>query len=105
MRKLMVALALMPLVGAPVLAQGLDEAAARERLAAAGFTELQGLRQDPHGVWRATGWRNSQPEDLAVDADGRVVAGPEAAVAGGTPAMPAGTQPNVHGSPHGTGRR
>lgn len=52
------------------------EGQARARLEEAGFSDLQDLRKDDNGFWRARGMRAGVAEPVALDFRGRIAAGP-----------------------------
>ena len=52
----------------------LSEADARDKLTASGFREIQNLRLDESRIWRGTAVANGQRQDVAVDAQGDIVA-------------------------------
>ncbi|MDJ0387685.1 hypothetical protein QMO56_06135 [Roseomonas sp. E05] len=64
-----------PAAGANSFTQG----QARDRIAAAGYTDIQNLRKDEQGVWRGQAMRNGQRVDVGLDFKGQVVTGNAAA--------------------------
>ncbi|MFC3125641.1 hypothetical protein ACFOD4_11245 [Pseudoroseomonas globiformis] len=55
------------------------EGQARSRIEAAGYTDVQELRQDDQGVWRGKAMRNGTQSDVGLDFQGNVVTGSGAA--------------------------
>jgi len=49
-------------------------AQARERIEAAGFTAVTGLKQDDQGIWRGKAVKGAVPVDIGVDFKGNVAA-------------------------------
>lgn len=54
-------------------ANSFTEGQARDRIAAAGYTDIQGLRKDDQGVWRGQAMQNGQRVDVGLDFKGQVV--------------------------------
>ena len=48
------------------------EAQARERITAAGFTEVSGLKLDEQGIWRGKALKGAAPVDVGLDFQGNV---------------------------------
>ncbi|MXP64893.1 hypothetical protein E0493_16190 [Roseomonas sp. M0104] len=61
----------MPVAGANSFTEG----QARDRIAAAGYTDIQGLKKDEQGVWRGQAMQNGQRVDVGLDFKGQVVTG------------------------------
>jgi hypothetical protein len=60
---------------APVAgANSFTEAQATERLEAAGFTSIEGLKLDDQGIWRAMAMKDSKSVEVALDYQGNIVA-------------------------------
>jgi hypothetical protein len=63
--------------GAPLKgANSFTEGQAKDRIVAAGFTEVSGLAKDGDGIWRGTATRDGQSMKVAVDYKGNVVGTP-----------------------------
>lgn len=63
-----------PDAGAPLEgANSFTEKQAKDRIEAAGFTEVSGLSQDTKGIWRGTAKRGADLIKVAVDYKGNVV--------------------------------
>ena len=61
--------------GAPLKgANSFTEGQARDRAAAAGFTDVSEMKKDDHGIWRGTASREGKSVNIAVDYKGNVVA-------------------------------
>jgi hypothetical protein len=63
--------------GGGTLASGANsftEGQARDRISAAGFSDVQGLRLDEQGIWRGLAMRNGQQTGVAMDFQGNVAA-------------------------------
>jgi hypothetical protein len=64
-----------PAAGAPLEgANSFTEGQAKDRVEAAGFTEVSALQKDDKGIWRGTAKRGSSQVNIAVDFKGNVVA-------------------------------
>ena len=64
-----------PTAGAPLEgANSFTENQAKDRAAAAGFTEVSALQKDDKGIWRGTAKRGSSQVNIAIDFKGNVVA-------------------------------
>jgi hypothetical protein len=55
-------------------ANSFTEAQAKERIEAAGYTEVKDLKQDDKGVWMAAGMKDGKPVMIGLDYQGNVVA-------------------------------
>jgi hypothetical protein len=55
-------------------ANSFTEGQARERIADAGFADVQSLRLDEQGIWRGRAIRNGQPTGVAMDFRGNIIA-------------------------------
>ena len=55
-------------------AQPLNEADARKKLEATGFREIQDLKVGEDNIWRGTALANGQRQEVAIDAQGDIVA-------------------------------
>ncbi|HWL80668.1 MAG TPA: hypothetical protein VNR89_06945 [Roseomonas sp.] len=60
-------------------ANSFTEGQARDRIAAAGYTDVQNLKKDEQGVWRGQAMQNGQRVDIGLDFKGQVVTGNAAA--------------------------
>jgi hypothetical protein len=61
--------------GAPLKgANSFTEGQARDRAAAAGFTEISEMKKDDNGIWRGSASREGKSVNIAVDYKGNVVA-------------------------------
>jgi hypothetical protein len=49
------------------------EAQAKDRIAAAGYTDVSALKQDDKGVWRGTAMKNGNSTPVGLDYQGNVV--------------------------------
>jgi hypothetical protein len=59
---------------APVAgANSFTEAQAKERIEAAGFTQISGLRKDDQGIWRASAKKGETQVNVSLDFRGNVV--------------------------------
>jgi hypothetical protein len=56
-------------------ANSFTEGQARARIEAAGYSDVQDLRKDDQGVWRARAMRNGTQTDVGLDFQGQVVTG------------------------------
>jgi hypothetical protein len=56
-------------------ANSFTEGQARSRIEGAGYTDVQNLKKDDHGVWRGQGMRNGTRSDVGLDFQGNVVVG------------------------------
>jgi hypothetical protein len=64
-----------PAAGAPLEgANSFTEGQAKDRVEAAGFTEVSALQKDDKGIWRGTAKRGASQVNIAVDFKGNVVA-------------------------------
>ena len=55
-------------------ANSFTEAQAKERLEAAGYTKVSGLRKDDQGIWRGTATKDGKQVNVAVDFKGNISA-------------------------------
>ena len=55
-------------------ANSFTEAQAKERLEAAGYTNVSGLRKDDQGIWRGTATKDGKQVNVAVDFRGNISA-------------------------------
>ncbi|HWX47883.1 MAG TPA: hypothetical protein VNZ61_07510 [Roseomonas sp.] len=56
-------------------ANSFTEGQARDRIAAAGYSDVQNLKKDDKGVWRGQAMQNGQRVDVGLDFKGQVVTG------------------------------
>jgi hypothetical protein len=64
-----------PAAGAPLEgANSFTEGQAKDRAAAAGFTDVSALQKDDKGIWRGTAKRGGSQVNIAIDYKGNVVA-------------------------------
>ncbi len=64
-----------PAPGAPLEgANSFTEGQAKDRAAAAGFTDVSALQKDDKGIWRGTATRGGSQVNIAIDFKGNVVA-------------------------------
>lgn len=56
-------------------ANSFTEGQARDRIAAAGFSDVQGLQKDDKGVWRGKAMQDGKSVDVGLDFKGQVVTG------------------------------
>ncbi|MCQ4159704.1 hypothetical protein NON00_07165 [Roseomonas sp. GC11] len=57
-------------------ANSFTEGQARSRIEAAGYTDVQDLKKDGQGIWRARAMREGTPAEVGLDFQGKVVIGP-----------------------------
>lgn len=55
-------------------ANSFTEAQAKERIEAAGYTQVKDLKKDDKGVWMASGTKGGKAVTIALDYQGNVVA-------------------------------
>lgn len=55
-------------------ANSFTEAQAKERIEAAGYTQVKDLRKDDKGVWMASGMKDGKAMAIALDYQGNIVA-------------------------------
>jgi hypothetical protein len=55
-------------------ANSFTEAQAKERIEAAGYTQIKDLKKDDKGLWLAAGMKDGKPVTVALDYQGNVVA-------------------------------
>jgi hypothetical protein len=84
-------------------ANSFTEGQARGRIEAAGFADVQELRKDDRGFWRARATRGGSPAEVAMDFRGRIAAGPGVAAldagAGGAARGSTTSSPRPDGAP------
>jgi hypothetical protein len=74
-------------------ANSFTEEQARDRIIAAGYSDVSGLALGEDGVWRGSAMVTGQTQDVALDYQGNVTAGANPAPGMGTPVAPPSTSP------------